>query len=260
MGSVINEKEVIGYAHNGEEIFGLINDNKVLFELSSGNGLKEGCSACWEAMAGDLIDLTGNGNTAILHGQEIYDEQSDVIDFRSNAVYYEVPYSEELTFNNADDTAISFTIHTHFSIQAFNWSYLFAKRKTYSDHEYGFFFWNSSSGIWTKVENKSNRSRSVVNAEIPLQELITLTVTYSIADGAKLYINGSLISGGTNSMNGLEQLQNSGSEIYIGCAQPNTNVFDGQLKQLAIWKNRALTTEEVAILYNGGNALKYEDF
>ncbi len=75
------------------------------------------------------------------------------------------------------------------------------------------------------------------------------------ANGAKLYLNGNLLT--SNALPG--NIGANGSNIKIGVSQLASEYFIGLIDQVAIW-SKALSSDEVVYLYNSGNGLAYQNW
>jgi len=74
-------------------------------------------------------------------------------------------------------------------------------------------------------------------------------------DGSELnvYVNGVLKATKTRTLN------TAVSKLTIGARNDNTKKYKGGIDEVGIW-NRALTVDEISLLYNDGNGLSYNNF
>lgn len=81
-------------------------------------------------------------------------------------------------------------------------------------------------------------------------------LTYDNATGIRIYINGSLERQGST---GQGNMVSATAALAIGFEIGTGRYFDGVIDEVGFW-SRALTSDEVTELYNGGNGLSYDNF
>jgi hypothetical protein len=82
-------------------------------------------------------------------------------------------------------------------------------------------------------------------------------IVYSLeGNNERMYIDGELAY--SDNLEYPENL-NSLSDMIFGAENDGSNNFDGKIDEVGIW-SRALISDEVEALYNGGDGLSYDDF
>ncbi len=255
----INGQKVQGYSIAGEIVNGMAYDGNVVYAREVDFGLKANCVACWEASTGDLVDLTGNGHTAVNQGGAVYDSDKAAIYFngQENSMY-KVASTDMLHMHNGDGSNISFTMELIAARKIAQPAYVFTKKGRY--HEYGFFWYDNLYGFWGKDESNKSVYGYVHGSTLPSQDFHHIVYTRNAEEPfLKQYING--VETDMQYINfDIPSLMHNDGTLNIGTNTQGFKHFNGWFKQLAIWKNRALTAEEVAALYNAGNPLKYQEF
>ena len=77
----------------------------------------------------------------------------------------------------------------------------------------------------------------------------------------KIYVDGALDTGATDSGTGFTGFTNTIEALRIGSrrvSNSSNNWFDGKLDEIGVWKGRVLNSTEVSDIYNAGNGISYD--
>lgn len=142
---------------------------------------------------------------------------------------------------------------------------LIAKQNQSFNEEYFVYF--SAGGttlnvrLCTSVGNNSEKL-SVVSVSTGAWHHIVITYDGSEdISGVKIYVDGALDTGATNSGTGFTGFKNTIEALRIGSrrvSNSSNNWFDGKLDEIGVWNGRVLNSTEVADIYNAGNGIPYD--
>jgi hypothetical protein len=114
--------------------------------------------------------------------------------------------------------------------------------------------------LCSSVGNNSEKIGSASAATASWNHIVITHDGSSGISGTKIYVNGTLDSGASNSGSGFTGFTNTAQLLYIGArlvSSSVTNWFDGKIDEIGIWKGKELSGSEITDLYNGGAGLPY---
>lgn len=204
------------------------------------------------------IDLTDNNTVSSTTG------------LLSNAASFNKANSEY--FNTADDSALDFT--TEFTAS------LWLKQVAYGGSDYEVYiakgsFTSSSFVIYNRYSQ--NTLKILINYNNILAQFNLASFTLSTSsfdhlvvryDGSestnatklRVFKNNSEVTGSASFSGTMPtSLLDRSGDFYVGYQPGQSNsYFSGEMDELALW-SRALTTDEISDLYNGGSGITYSD-
>ncbi len=116
------------------------------------------------------------------------------------------------------------------------------------DHEWDFYFDFDSGGTglsWA-VTNTTSNTVSLTKA-LDIDKWVFVAGTYN-GSIVRLFINGALVSGAPQ----YGTIRDSTNTLGIGCKSDGGNCHNGTIDDVGIYKNKALTEQEIRRLYLGG--------
>jgi hypothetical protein len=219
----------------------------------------------FENNANDSLGINNGSETRVLYATGI---NGDARDYSNDNLIRltEVSDSDDFTFSTTtNDLPFSISLWANFTSFSVNSNYLINKRASTGSgitQEWEFFRDSSNNKITINLFNQG-QGTSFITA---LSNDITTTgvwfhivVTYdgsSNQSGLNIYINGSLNVSSRTQTGTYVRMNNTKSAIRM--CQPIFNSTDvsfkhrGLLDEVAVWKNRELTSTEVTELYNAG--------
>lgn len=196
-------------------------------------------------------DLTDNNTTASGTGKI------------NNGADFEASNSERLSIADASQSGLDitgdFSISLWASVESFSGDRtLVAKWLTTGNQRAYRFLLESNTSV--RVDNSTDgTAANTIEGPITTATINTGTFYHwviSVSGGtASLYRNGSLVSTASIQSSNF----NSSAEFTIGAIGNPTNYFDGIIDEVAIW-SRAITSDEVTEIYNGGSGLSYDSW
>lgn len=233
----------------------------------SGTGLLTGLSAWW-----GLNETSGTRYDSHSNGLDLNDNNTvgSATGLLSNAASFNKANSEY--FNAADDSALDFT--TEFTAS------LWLKQVPYAGSNYEVYiakgsFTSSSFTIYNRYSVSTLKILLNYNNILAQFNLLSFTISTSSFDHLVVRYDGSQPTNATKLRvfkNNVE-LTGSGSflgtvptslldragDLYVGY-QPgqSSSYFSGEMDEVGLW-SRALTTDEIADLYNSGAGITYGD-
>ena len=163
--------------------------------------------------------------------------------------------------NGTNDVPMSWSFWVNKNVNA-SFMQLISRRQTNGQIEYLIFI-DSSNQITVSIFSSNSTSisiKKVSNIAINNSVWNNVVITYDGTgdyNGIKIYINSVLtdFNTGTGNSGTYVKCNNNGSNLALGIGEWfGGNVLDGKLDEVAIWKNRELTSTEVLEAYNLGNA------
>lgn len=180
----------------------------------------------------------------------------------NNGADFELDNSEYLSITDGSQSGLDitgdFSISLWASIETFTGGdkCLVAKWKTTTnDRSYDMCITsNTTVRLRTSTDGSASSSASITTATINTGTLYHWVFTKS-GTTATLYRDGSSVSTGT-----VDSSQfNGAADFTVGAVGNPANYMDGIIDEVGIW-DRALTSDEVSDLYNGGSGLSYDNF
>lgn len=222
----------------------------------SATGLLEGLIAYWDMQesSGNIVDEVASLAGVPASTAPNYSQTGRI----SNAINFNyIPsYGSGTRFDVGDDllqsnqVSISAWIYPTESGDAFT-----IISNNASGYGYRLFCGGGGGGVAAEVSDGSGHTAAVDAG----------TLTINTWHHVVLVVNGTNV---TTYINGTQSDQEafaynigygSGSSVTIGATYDNSLSFGGRIDELGIW-NRALTTDEIAALYNTGSGLSYSSF
>jgi len=216
------------------------------------NALLTNLISCWEfseSSGSTLYDLHGSNNGSIsgatINQAGLTEGKSYYFDGLNDVIT--VPYNSSLVAPNMTISCWFYPITWDIA------TFLDIIRKEYSYHmEYVRPYYEFRSGF----KSSGTTYEDVFSTYPPSNQWLQAVMTY---DGSttKAYFNNSLI----NSTNASFTINDNASQaLYFGNYSTGMGRwFRGYIDQIVMW-SRALTAEEISVLYNSGSALAYSNF
>lgn len=179
-----------------------------------------------------------------------------------NAADLEKGNSETLSISDASQSGLEFSTSFSFSF----WykpesitagDQLFSKGATSGTRSYQFNLFSSTVPAWAtwNTSDASVQRGWTITALVP-GNWYHFVLIHNLAGGsAELYVNGS--SAGTQT-GFATNMKDGSADFRIGSWGGNSNYLDGLIDEFAVWA-RALTSDEVAELYNSGSGISYAE-
>ena len=130
----------------------------------------------------------------------------------------------------------------------------FFDKTTGSGIEYGAYHWSTGMDFVLFDGNTSNRIARRYGSALALNTWQHLCFTYDgteSSSGMKIYLDGSVLTTGTNDAGVYAGMTNTDSPFIIG-EYFSTKEFIGNIDEVAVWKNKELSAEEVSDIFNDG--------
>lgn len=194
---------------------------------------------------GNANDFSGNGNNGTVNGAILTTDKNAV----SNQAYSFDGSNDYISYTAIDDVQ---TISLWFSPDSDNPNAetLLDQRNDASPNA-GWYLYLATNEI--RVSNDigaSTQSLIGTSGTISASTWYHLVVVIDSVNGNKIYLNGTSLTLTTNTITG-SSLQNSTSTAWMGgYSQTSSLFFGGKLDEIRIY-SRALTTDEITLLYNG---------
>jgi hypothetical protein len=193
------------------------------------------------------------------------------IDFGNDATlrYVDVADSDDFSFTDGtNDLPFSISLWVNFSSFSSTGNWLINKRQNTTGLQEWQLYRDSSNnriilGLASQSDYNSNRIEIQSNAFTTTGAWTHIAVTYngsSNQSGLNLYINGSLNINNRSQLGTYVRMNNTTSILRLAQAGFSINTalkHRGLLDEIAIWKNRELTSTEVTELYNAGTGKFY---
>lgn len=197
---------------------------------------------------------------------------SNCIDFGNNdaANYFTIADSNDFSFTNGGGVDVPFTMSFWVNMTAFSvtGSWFINKiPQVNTQNEYQLILLGSNLNIYKFDRNNSSINQSISHSFSP-----SLSTWYHIVytdngsktvAGMKFYINGSLVTSTNISSGTYTGMPNGNTDVFVGTNAWGANQalkVKGKMDEIAIWKNRELTSTEVTELYNAGAGKFYNTF
>jgi hypothetical protein len=187
------------------------------------------------------------------------------IDFGNDATlrYVDVADSDDFSFTDGtNDLPFSISLWVNFSSFSSTGNWLISKRDNSSIRsEWQFIRLSSNNAIRLNLYSGGAQTNVILvesNSFSTTGSWAHLVATYNGSgnqSGLNLYINGSLNVASRTQTGTYVGMNNTASVVTIGQAKfsvVNTLKHRGLLDEIAVWKNRELTSTEVTQLYNAG--------
>jgi len=201
-------------------------------------------------------------------------KNSNCIDFANNTSlnYFTIADSNDFSFTNGTtDVPFSMSMWVNFSNFSTTGNWLINKRSaTTGNDEWSLAFISGGALTFAKFQYNNNGIVQLISTNTGIFSTstwyhIVYTDNGSGAVGSgKIYIDGALnVSSNSNSGGTYTRMNNGTRQVYCGINSWSPEVgfkHKGQLDEIAIWKNRELTSTEVTQLYNAGAGKFYGTF
>lgn len=199
-------------------------------------------------------------------------KNGNCIDFGNDDAlnYFTIADNNDFSFTNGGGVDVPFTMSMWINLSAFSMtgSWFINKRpEINTQNEYQLILLGSDLQMYKFDRDNSGIFQARSYAFSP-----SLSTWYHIvytdngsknASGMKFYINGTLVTSSDISSGVYTGMPNGNTNIFVGTdawAQAQTLKFKGKMDELAIWKNRELTSTEVTELNNAGAGKFYNTF
>jgi uncharacterized protein (TIGR02145 family) len=209
--------------------------------------LQQGLVGYWP-FCGNASDESGNGNDGVVNGATLTEDRFGNV---GSAYHFDGLSNSINTISQLPTAEISISFWE--KIDAFNFSYPIGLGINSSiDEGYGVGIGgvNNNGGILARAQfayDGQTGFANTISSEPVLEINEWYHVVFEHANGiSKIYINGVLAAQGNN------LTFPSFSNIVFGMRSDSLFFFDGSLDDIGIW-NRALTAEEIALLYGNFN-------
>jgi len=176
------------------------------------------------------------------------------LDFDGMDDYVDCGDSDDFSFTDGAGTDTAFSISMWVYPTSNTGFPGFFDKTTGSGIEYGAYHWSTGMDFVLFDGNTSNRIARRYGSALALNTWQHLCFTYDgteSSSGMKIYLDGSVLTTGTNDAGVYAGMTNTDSPFIIG-KYFSTNEFIGNIDEVAVWKNKELSAGEVSDIFNGG--------
>jgi hypothetical protein len=228
----------------------------IFFPIYAQVNLASGVVACY-SFSGNANDGSGNGNNGTVNGPTLTQDRFG----KSNSAYQFNAGTNNISIPAAP---IEASRNFSFSVWAYNTTNppdgisetIISVGPSDSGNHYGITLTNdyASAGLtgWTMGGfNQDNTGTAMTTGTVPNPANWYHLVMTRDDSGDKMYINGYLVTTGTNNGSPPYYFQNNSCVALLGLRSNDTQPFNGVIDDLIIY-NRALSSDEVLKLYQNG--------